>query len=179
MVPAQGSVAIVCASRLLLVRGMGPGHARIDYDDSDVDVLLQVNEGIELRDGALVGAGRHWFRYGSGRSHTTPSLQLLDADGAPQLMVTLRDGATTLGREIGDIVLPTDRSLAPLHLRILRRNGTALLENLAGPGRTWLVVRPTERVPANGTLMVGDQVVYLQASRPSDMEQTKPRARIA
>lgn len=170
----HGAVAIACDSGVLLVSSTGPGQAQLDYDDEVIDVLLRVDSKLTLHDGALIGAGRLWFRYDEGDKTHPPCLQVLDPDGAPRMMVAMRDHSITLGRALGDLILPAEDDLAPLQLQIIRRDGETRLNNLAGRGKTWLLVPPTQQVPADAVIAVGDRLMQLRSPSPACSEETMP-----
>ena len=175
MLTHDRAVAIACDSGLLLVSSVESGRAQIDYDDAMFDVLLRVDAELTLYDGALIGAGQSWFRYENADQSRPPCLQELDPDGKPRRTVAMHDQSLTLGRAFGDLILPDETELAALHLRIVRSDGEAWLSNLAGPGKTWLWVPPTQQVPADGTIAVGDRLLQLLAPSPVGSEETGPR----
>ena len=167
MLPPEDSVAITCGPSVLMMRSNGAGGAQVHYDGRGLDVYLRVDDVVELRDGALIGAGKRWFRYQAGAHSHRPRLQLLDADGYSRVMAALPRGVFTVGRCVGDLVLPGEHELAAMHLQIVTRDDRAFLRNLGEPGQTWLMVGPGDVVPADGTLLAGDRLLQLQGPAPS------------
>ncbi|MEM9456597.1 MAG: hypothetical protein AAGF11_20635 [Myxococcota bacterium] len=170
--PHRGSVALACTCGLIVVSDVGPGRAQVDYDDTLVDVTLQVTEDIEIHDGTLLFVGGLWFRYECDDVDQTPLLQLLDADGNPQVMVAVRDESFVVGRERGDLILPNARDLAAVHLQIMRAEDRTFLRSLAESGDTWSIVPPGAIIPSTCTLAVGDRLVRLHPPSPLDLEPT-------
>jgi len=168
----HGPVGLACEPGVLLATSVEPGLARIDYDDAMMYVLLRVDTESMIYDGALIGVGRLWFRYTDGDRTRPPSLQALDPDGRPRIIVTMRDQSITLGHAIGDLILPAEAGFSAIHLRITRRDGKTRLNNLAGPAKTWLLVAPKQQVPADGIIAVGDRLLQLRAPSPACSEET-------
>lgn len=167
MLPPRGSVAIAARPGVLVVSGGEPGEAWLDYDEMVLEVLVQVDDAVELRDGDLVATDSRWLRYECTEDSRAPRLVVLDDDGAPQTVVSLHGDSFVRGR---DLVLTRAIPLAERHLEIVMREGDVFLNNLAEPGRTWLLATPGEAVAANSTLAVGGRVLRLYAPAPFEPE---------
>lgn len=148
-----------CAAGVIRLRTPEDGGVEIDYDAQAVEVLLDVSQAIELRDGDLVCAGRQWLSFEAGQDGRAPRLHLLDPMGDVHMTMTIRDSSWTLGREAGDVTFPWDDQLGELHLQILVRGDTVFVQSLAADRGTWVLVRPGEVVPSGCRLAVGDRVL--------------------
>lgn len=163
VLPHEGAVAIACGSGVLMVQCNGTGRAKLEFDAGKLDVFLQVDDMVELYDGALIGAGKRWFRFERSSELSRASLKMLGADGAPMIVMALSEGVFTVGRQIGDFTLPAEREFAVLHFQIVLRGPFVFLRNLAQPGCTWLILSPGEMVPTNGTLVAEHRLVQLRS----------------
>ncbi|MEX1367678.1 MAG: hypothetical protein AB1Z98_31405 [Nannocystaceae bacterium] len=160
-------MAIAARPGVLVVSGGEPGEAWLDYDEMVVEVLVQVDDAVELRDGDLVATDSRWLRYECTDDGRAPRLVVLDDDGAPQMVVSLDDDSFVRGH---DLMLTRALPLAERHLEIVMRDGDVFLNNLDEPGRTWLLATPGEAVAADSTLAVGGRVLRLHAPAPCEPE---------
>lgn len=174
VVPHEGSVAIACGPGVLMLRWIGAGRAKIEYDSAELDVFLQVDDMIELDDGALIGAGKRWFRFERGTDKRRARLKMLDVDGVPMVVMALSEGVYTIGRQIGDLILPAERELAALHFQLVLRGDFVFLRSLADAGHTWLILSPGETVPITGTLVAEHRLLQLRSpsGRPGRLLET-------
>ena len=173
--PHRGSVALSFGAGVVVVSDVGPGQAQVDYDDTLLDVTLQVTEDIEIHDGTLLFVGGLWFRYECDDQDQWPQLQLLDDDGNPRMMIAIRDESFVVGRDSGDLVLPNARTLAPIHLQIMRSEDRTFLRSLAESGDTWSIVPPGAIIPITCALAVGDRLVRLHPPTPLDRQPALAR----
>jgi len=141
------------------LRALDDGSIRVELDGPPGRVLLRITEAIELYDGDLLCAGRQWMSFHAGQGGRPGRLHLLDGDGGIHMGITLRGTAISLGREVGDVVMPWDDSLAELHLQVLMRREGTFLQDLSSTGGTWVVVLPGEVVPAGSVLAVGERLL--------------------
>lgn len=157
---ATGGMTVVDgATGPVVLRALRDGSVRVEHAGPAGEVLLRVAEAIELCDGDLVAAGRQWMAFEASRDGRPGRLCLLDGEGGVRMGITLRGSALSLGREVGDVVLPGDESLAELHLQILVRREGTFLQDLSSEGGTWVVVRSGEALPGGSTLAIGEGLV--------------------
>ena len=126
--------------------------------------LKRVSEAIELYDGDLVCAGRQWMAFHAGRDGRPGRLHLLDGEGGIHMGITLRGASVSIGRDVGDVVLPWDDSLAEMHLQLLIRRDGTFLQDLDSAGGTWVVVQSGEVVPSGSVLAIGERVLRVVAA---------------
>jgi hypothetical protein len=162
-----GAVSTIAGETVAVkLRALDDGSVRVEFDGPAGCVLLRITEAIELYDGDLVCAGRQWLSFQAGRDGRPGRLHVLDGDGGIHLGFTLRGTALSLGREVGDVVLPWDDSLAELHLQVLMRREGTFLQDLASAGGTWVVVQAGEVLPSGSIMAIGERL--LRVSTPSD-----------
>ncbi len=161
----QDAVARISEGTLdVSLRALADGSVRVGFAGSSGCVLLLVSEAIELYDGDLLCAGRQWLSFQAGHGGRPGRLLVLDGDGGVHMGITLRGTAISLGREIGDVVLPWDDSLAELHLQLLMRREGTFVQDLASASGTWVVVQPGESVPAGSILAIGERLVRVSTA---------------
>jgi pSer/pThr/pTyr-binding forkhead associated (FHA) protein len=78
--------------------------------------------------------------------------------------ITLRGTSVSVGRDVGDVVLPWDDSLAEMHLQLLIRHDGTFLQDLDSVGGTWVVVQAGEVVPSGSVLAIGERVMRVVAA---------------
>lgn len=155
----------------VVLRALDDGTIRVEHSGPAGRVLLRIREAIELYDGDLVCAGRQWMSFHAGRDGRPGRLCLLDGDGGIHMAITLRTSALSLGREVGDVVLPWDETLAELHLQLLVRREGTFVQDLASAG-TWVVVQPGEALPAGSQVAVGERLLWLGSGGGAEHEDT-------
>lgn len=143
------------------LRALDDGSVRVEQGGPAGSVLLRLTEAIELYDGDLVCAGRQWLSFHAGRDGRPGRLHLLDGDGGIHMGITLRGAAVSLGREVGDVVIPWDDSLAELHLQVLMRREGTFLQDLASASGTWVVVQPGEVLPSGSVVAIGERLLQV------------------
>jgi hypothetical protein len=160
VLPPGKATRIVAETGPVTLRALEDASIRVETGGPASSVLLRVSEAIELYDGDLVCAGRQWmaFHAGPGRLH------LLDGEGGIHMGITLRGTAVSIGRDVGDVVLPWDDSLAEMHLQLLIRRDGTFLQDLDSAGGTWVVVQPGEVVPSGSVLAIGERVLRVVAA---------------
>ncbi|MEX1362750.1 MAG: FHA domain-containing protein [Nannocystaceae bacterium] len=166
VLPRRGAATVSCAAGLLRVSASDDGGVELGFDDQAFEVMLEVTEAIELRDGDLVCAGRQWLSFEAGREDRPPRLHVLDPMGEIHMTLIIRGSSWTLGRGAGDVVFPWDHELSELHLQVLVRGGTAFVQSLSRSRGTWVLVRSGEIVPGGCTLAVGDRVMRVFTPAP-------------
>jgi hypothetical protein len=157
-----GTTTIVGDTGPVTLRALDDGGIRVELR-GPVGVLLRITEALELYDGDLLCAGRQWMAYDAGRNGRPGRLHLLDGDGGIHMSITLRGAALSLGREVGDVVVPWDDSLAELHLQVLMRREGTFLQDLASASGTWVVVQPGEVLPSGSVLAIGERLLRVLA----------------
>lgn len=154
------------------LRALDDGSIRVELEGPPGTVLLRITEAIELYDGDLVCAGRQWMSFHAGRDGRPGRLHLLDGDGGIHMGITLRGAAISLGREVGDVVMPWDDSLAELHLQVLMRREGTFLQDLSTTSGTWVVVLPGEALPSGSVIALGEQLVRVVNASEDTNEDT-------
>lgn len=163
MLPVGGATTVVGEACPVVLRALCDGSIRVEHTGPAGSVLLRIAEALELYEGDLVCAGRQWMSFHAGHDGRPGRLCLLDGDGGIHMSMSLRGTSLSLGREVGDVVLPWDDSLAELHLQVLVRREGTFLQDLASAGGTWVVVQPGEVLPAGSTVAIGDRLLQVSA----------------
>jgi hypothetical protein len=158
VVPQGGTSTVGRDDDAVTLRALADGTLQVCFDGPIGCVLLRIDEAVELYDGDLLCAGRLWMSFRAGRSGRPGRLQLLDDDGCATFGIALRGTTLSLGREVGDVVLPWDDSLAELHLQVLVRHDGTFVQDLASPGGTWIVVQPGEVLPSGSAVVIGERL---------------------
>lgn len=146
-------------------------------------VYLRVKQERRLADGDLIRLGRQLFRY---ESMKMASFQVKKADGddsrvwgAPtppafgRLVQILDDGRTgeirllsgeraQVGREIGDIVIPTDGFISGRHCVFTAPQGQPTLSDLGSSNGTYIRVRGEAEVGHGDFVLVGNQMLRVE-----------------
>ncbi len=170
-VPRTGAAVVASEAGLVTIRAVEDGGVQLEFDGDDVEVLLRVTEAIELHDGDLVCAGQQWMSFEAGRQGFAARLHQLDAQGEVSMTLALRGNSLSVGRAAGDVALPCDELLSPLHFQVLQRADVAFIQDLASEGGTWIQVRPGEVLPADSLLAVGNRMLRVNTPPPVDPEQ--------
>lgn len=158
---AGGKTTVDGETGPVTLRALDDGSIRVELDGPPSTVLLRITEAIELYDGDLVCAGRQWMSFLAGRNGRPGRLHLLDGDGGIHMGITLRGTAVSLGREVGDVVVPWDDSLAELHLQVLIRREGTFLQDLSSTSGTWVVVLPGEVLPSGSVIAIGERLLQV------------------
>lgn len=139
-------------------------------------VLLRVDEPTELYDGDVLRAGTQWMSFHAGRNGRPGRLCLLDAKGGVELGISLRGQTLSIGREVGDVVMPWDDALAELHLQLLVREDGTFLQDLATATGTWVVVRKGEVLPSGSVIAIAGRLLRVRPPRRSarGVDRTAP-----
>lgn len=145
-------------------RALEDGSVRVELEGPVGSVLLRITEPMELYDGDLLCAGRQWLSFQAGHDGRPGRLLVLDGDGGIHMGITLRGNAISLGREIGDVVLPWDDSLAELHLQLLMRRDGTFVQDLASASGTWVVVQPGEALPSGSCIAIGERLLRVSTA---------------
>jgi pSer/pThr/pTyr-binding forkhead associated (FHA) protein len=75
----------------------------------------------------------------------------------------LRKGANVLGRDIGDVSFPSDRSVSARHARLTVDAAQAMLEDLGSSNGTFVRLSEATSVRAGDQLLVGSQLLRIEA----------------
>jgi hypothetical protein len=164
VLPPGKATRIVAETGPVTLRALEDASIRVETGGPASSVLLRVNEAIELYDGDLVCAGRQWMAFHAGRDGRPGRLHLLDGEGGIHMGITLRGTAVSIGRDVGDVVLPWDDSLAEMHLQLLIRRDGTFLQDLDSASGTWVVVQAGEVVPSGSVLAIGERVMRVVAA---------------
>jgi len=146
-------------------------------------VYMRVKQERRLADGELIRLGRQLFRF---ESMKMASFQVKKADsddsriwGAPapaafgRLVQILDDGRTgeirllvgeraQVGREVGDIVIPTDGFISGRHCVFTLQQGQPTLADLGSSNGTYIRVRGEAEVGHGDFVLVGNQMLRVE-----------------
>jgi pSer/pThr/pTyr-binding forkhead associated (FHA) protein len=146
-------------------------------------VYLRVKQERRLADGELIRLGRQLFRFESMKS---ASFQIKKAEGddsriwgSPtatafgRLVQILDDGRTgeirlltgergQVGREVGDVVIPTDGFISGRHCVFMLQNGEPVLADLGSSNGTYVRVRGEAEVAHGDFVLVGNQMLRVE-----------------
>jgi len=176
VLPLGGTTNVVGDTGPVTLRALDDGSIRVELRGATGSVMLRISEPLELYDGDLLCAGRQWMSYHAGRDGRPGRLHLLDGDGGIHMGITLRTPALSIGREVGDVVLPWDESLAELHLQVLVRREGTFLQDLASAGGTWVVVQSGEVLPSGSVLAIGERLLRVLAPEGGTEDTVADRA---
>ncbi|HEY1119137.1 MAG TPA: FHA domain-containing protein, partial [Acidimicrobiales bacterium] len=174
------------------------GQLKVADQGSLNGVYVRVKQERRLADGELIRVGRQLFRFESMRS---AAFQIKKADGddsriwgSPtpaafgRLVQILEDGRTgeirlltgdrcQLGREIGDIVMPTDGFISGRHCVFTHVDGEAVLTDLGSSNGTivdeHLITGPTLAEPG-AFIQIGATVIAVEAVQAADLPELAP-----
>ncbi|HEY1101488.1 MAG TPA: FHA domain-containing protein, partial [Myxococcota bacterium] len=159
------------------------GQLKVADQGSLNGVYVRVKQERRLADGELIRVGRQLFRFESMRS---AAFQIKKADGddsriwgSPtpaafgRLVQILEDGRTgeirlltgdrcQLGREIGDIVMPTDGFISGRHCVFTHVDGEAVLTDLGSSNGTYIRVRNEADLAHGDFVLVGNQMLRVE-----------------
>jgi pSer/pThr/pTyr-binding forkhead associated (FHA) protein len=159
------------------------GQLKVTDQGSLNGVYVRVKQERELLDGELIRVGRQLFRFESMRM---AAFQIKKAEGddsriwgspAPtafgRLIQILDDGRTgeirlltgercQLGREVGDIVMPTDGFISGRHCVFTHVEGKAMLTDLGSSNGTYIRVRQEADVAHGDFVLVGNQMLRVE-----------------
>ncbi len=146
-------------------------------------VYMRVKQERRLDDGELIRLGRQLFRYES-MKNAAFQIKKVDGDdsriwGAPtpsafgRLVQILDDGRTgeirlltgeraQVGREQGDIVIPTDGFISGRHCVFTHQNGDAIISDLGSSNGTYIRVRESADVAHGDFVLVGNQMLRVE-----------------
>jgi pSer/pThr/pTyr-binding forkhead associated (FHA) protein len=127
---------------------------------------------VRLRDPATLGSaaeirvGRQRLRLELHRTTDGSSgpgmLVQLWPDGRAKAVFPLRSGPNVLGRDIGDVSFPSDRSISARHARITVNPDSAVVEDLGSSNGTFVRLTGPTRVRAGDQLLVGNQLLAIE-----------------
>ena len=88
--------------------------------------------------------------------------QLLDGGGLGEIH-PLHEGENVIGREAGDVVFPADRYVSARHARLLVKGEVVTLEDVGSSNGTFVRVTGRARLAAGDQLLVGAQLLRVEA----------------
>lgn len=148
------------------VRFAPAGDAAVAEDlGSRVGTFLRLREGVTLRNGAEIRLGRQRLRVELHKAADAAAgglLVQLWPDGRAKAVFPLRGGANVLGRDIGDVSFPTDRSVSARHARLTVGPDHALLEDLGSSNGTFVRLAAPTSVRPGDQLLVGNQLLRVE-----------------
>ncbi len=146
-------------------------------------VYLRVKQERRLQDGELIRLGRQLFRFEQLKnaafqvkkaasddsriwgSPTTTSfgriVQILD-DGRTGEIRLLAGERVQIGREIGDVVIPTDGFISGRHCVFMLHNGEPVLSDLGSSNGTYVRVRDQAELAHGDFVLVGNQMLRVE-----------------
>ncbi|MBI1946624.1 MAG: FHA domain-containing protein [Deltaproteobacteria bacterium] len=159
------------------------GRLHVHDQGSLNGVYLRVGADRTLADGDYLRVGRQLFRFES-LAGAALQVQRVDGDdstvwGSPhpgafgRLIQILDDGRTgeirlfsgdrcQLGREHGDIVIPSDGFISGKHCAFLRQGADVVLQDLGSSNGTYVRVRGEAEVANGDFLLVGNQMLRVE-----------------
>ncbi len=171
---------------------VSPTHCKFSFLQAKLKVIdqgslngvyLRIKQERRLSDGDLLRVGRQLFRYES-LNNAAFQVKKQDGDdsriwGSPnpgafgRLVQILDDGRTgeirllsgercQLGREIGDIVMPTDGFISGRHCVFAQVNGETVLTDLGSSNGTYVRVRGEADVGHGDFVLVGNQMLRVE-----------------
>ncbi|MBM4283200.1 MAG: FHA domain-containing protein [Deltaproteobacteria bacterium] len=171
---------------------ISPMHCRFAFHEGNLRVIdqgslngvyLRVREERRLAAGDFIRVGRQLFRFES-LSHAAYQVKKTDGDnsriwGSPtgtafgRLVQILEDGRTgeirlltgdrcQIGREAGDIVVPTDGFVSGRHCAFVAQQGETVLTDLGSSNGTYVRIRGEADVAHGDFLLVGDQMLRVE-----------------
>lgn len=153
--------------------GSGGYHARPEAGARGFYLLPPPDRAVPLEPGMLIHAGRQWFV--AGDRHDPTSLIHYESNGQSPRRLTLKDGATIIGRESPDItVAPNDSALSRRHFAIVRRDGTLAVKDLGSANGTLIQIDRPVALAHGDTLVLGQQKLKFSDERVA----TGPKATV-
>lgn len=161
----------------------GNGKLKVVDQNSLNGVYLRVRQERKLHDGELVRAGRQLFRFEL-LTNAAVQVKAVAGDdskvwGSPfpnafgRIIQILDDGRTgeirilsgdrcQLGREIGDIVMPSDGFISGRHCVFVRQGPDVVLQDLGSSNGTYVRVRGEADVAHGDFLLLGNQMLRVE-----------------
>ncbi|MDP2341652.1 MAG: FHA domain-containing protein [Deltaproteobacteria bacterium] len=171
---------------------VSPTHCKFSFLQSKLKVIdqgslngvyLRVKQERRMSDGELIRVGRQLFRYET-LEKAAFQVKKIEGDdsriwGSPnagafgRLVQILEDGRTgeirllsgercQLGREIGDIVMPTDGFISGRHCVFTQQGGETVLTDLGSSNGTYVRVRGEADVGHGDFVLVGNQMLRVE-----------------
>ena len=159
------------------------GQLKVTDQGSLNGVYMRVKQERRLDDGELIRVGRQLFRFETMKSAAF-QVKKVDGDdsriwGSPspaafgRLVQILDDGRTgeirlltgdrcQLGREVGDIVMPTDGFISGRHCVFTQQDGDAVLTDLGSSNGTYIRVRQEAEIAHGDFVLVGNQMLRVE-----------------
>ncbi len=171
---------------------VSPTHCKFNFAGGKLKVLdqeslngiyLRVRDDRKLADGELLRVGRQLYRF---ERLTSAAIQIKkpDADdsriwGSPhpgafaRIIQILDDGRTgeirllsgercQLGREVGDIVIPSDGFISGRHCVFIKQGDDVVVQDLGSSNGTYVRVRKEADVAHGDFLLVGNQMLRVE-----------------
>jgi len=149
------------------VRFTPRGDAALAEDlGSRAGTFLRLRNGPAVVTATEIRVGRQRLRVELHRSPDAVGAGLLVQlwpDGRAKAVFPLRGGPNVLGRDIGDVSFPTDRSVSARHARITVDVDQAVLEDLGSSNGTFVRLGGPTTVRAGDQLLVGSQLICVEA----------------
>lgn len=161
----------------------GNGKLKVIDNSSLNGVYLRVRAERKLHDGDFVRAGRQLFRFEL-LQNAAIQVKRIDSDdskvwGSPfpaafgRIIQILDDGRTgeirvlagdrcQLGREIGDIVMPSDGFISGRHCVFVRQGPDVVIQDLGSSNGTYVRVRGETDVQQGDFLLLGNQMLRVE-----------------
>ena len=159
------------------------GKLRVIDQSSLNGVYLRIKQERRLVDGDIIRVGRQLFRYET-LQKASFQLKKIEGDdsriwGSPnsggfgRLVQILEDGRTgeirllsgercQLGREVGDIVMPTDGFISGRHCSFSQQGGETVLTDLGSSNGSYVRVRAEADVGHGDFVLVGNQMLRVE-----------------
>jgi pSer/pThr/pTyr-binding forkhead associated (FHA) protein len=90
---------------------------------------------------------------------TGPKLALLTPTGEVERTFVLANGEGTVGRSDGDIRLPEDVYLSPVHAQFSLRDGHLWVRDLGSRNGTWVFIDAPHRLTDGDVVLIGSQLL--------------------
>lgn len=175
---AIGPEPLVCgraAALMLDESAAAPAHVRftprgeealVEDLGSRAGTFLRLRGAKALRSSAEIRLGRQRLRIelsnGAEPAAGAGLLVQLWPDGRAKGVFPLRSGANVLGRDIGDVSFPADRSVSARHARLTIESDQAALEDLGSSNGTFVRIGEGEVVRAGDQILVGSQLLRVE-----------------
>jgi hypothetical protein len=133
---------------------------------SRVGTFLRLRVGTTLASAAEIRLGRQRLRFELHKAADPAAgaglLVQLWPDGRAKAVFPLRNGVNLLGRDIGDVSFPADRSVSARHARLTVGAEQATLEDLGSSNGTFVRLAEPATVRAGDQLLVGNQLLRIE-----------------
>lgn len=105
-------------------------------------------------------------------------LSLLNEAGTPIQTFVLEGERTTIGRDDGDLLLPADVFVSPVHAQLARRDGQLFVRDLGSRNGTWIFIDAPYRLQDGDSFLVGSQMIRFRrlgypGPHPPEADQTR------